>query len=202
MKVAGVDEAGRGPLAGPVVAAAVVFPEGYINPEIKDSKKLSAKKREHLVGVIKRDALSWAVVAVGHKRIERLNILQASLLAMKLSLDRVEADSVLVDGNTRINTEIPQQTVIGGDRIHLQISAASILAKVWRDSLMQIIDQHYPGYGFTQHAGYPVKAHRDAIKALGPSPIHRVTFAGVKEYVSIGAIKTLEEQHPTLAYGS
>jgi ribonuclease HII len=189
-RVAGVDEAGRGPLAGPVVAAAVIFPPGYENPEIQDSKKLSAKTRAGLVEVIKRDALEWAIVAVGHHRIHQHNILRASLRAMSLSIARVNADLVLVDGNQRIPTSIDQRTVVKGDSLHVQISAASILAKTWRDHLMQILDCRYPGYGLGAHAGYPTPAHRAAIERLGPSPIHRVTFAGVREFCAPTAFST------------
>lgn len=183
-RIAGVDEAGRGPLAGPVVAAAVVFPFGYENKFIQDSKKLSAKKRELLFEEIQRDALDWAIVSVGHHRIEQHNILGASLLAMSLALKRITADKVLVDGNKKIPTLTPQETIIGGDALYVQISAASILAKVWRDRLMQTLDQIYPGYGFAIHAGYPTKNHRQAIASHGPSPVHRRSFRGVCEYLS------------------
>ena len=180
---AGVDEAGRGPLAGPVVAAAVVFPNNYCNPKITDSKKLSAKNRELLFSEIISKATSWSIVAVGHKRIEELNIREASLLAMSLALKRVDADFVWVDGNARIPTEIPQETIIGGDSKIIEISAASILAKVYRDKLMTILDKKYPGYGLSEHSGYPTKAHRDAVQRLGPSKIHRKTFKGVQEFL-------------------
>ena len=180
MKIAGVDEAGRGPLAGPVVAAAVVFEEGYANEKIRDSKQLSAQKREQLVERIKGDAVAWAIVAVGHERIRALNILQATRLAMRLAVARIEADLVLVDGNTRIDIPFPQRTVVGGDRLHVQISAASILAKTFRDQLMQVLEQRYPGYGLGTHMGYGTSAHREAIIRLGPSRVHRVTFAGVR----------------------
>ena len=176
MRIAGVDEAGRGPLAGPVVAAAVILPEGYENPDIRDSKQLSAKKREALVEVIKRDALEWSIVAVGHHRIDRMNILRASLCAMRLAVARVQADMVLIDGRDRLDITLPQEAIIGGDAKVLQISAASILAKVWRDHLMTRLDRRYPGYGFSQHAGYGTAAHREAIKVLGRSPVHRKTF--------------------------
>ena len=185
MRVAGTDEAGRGPLAGPVVAAAVVFPEGYQNPEIKDSKKLSAKKREYLIDTIKRDALSWSVIAVGHRRIDKINILEASKLAMILAVKRVNADMVLVDGNQPLNINIPQECIIGGDAKYVQISAASILAKVWRDELMVTLDRKYPGYSLGAHAGYPTASHREAIAQLGPSPIHRTTFKGVREHLHL-----------------
>jgi ribonuclease HII len=182
--VAGVDEVGRGPLAGPVVAAAVVLPWGYENSEIKDSKKLSEKKRDTLVEIIKRDALSWAVVAVGHHRIDSINIREASRLAMSLALQRVNATIVLVDGNVSIQTTLEQHTVIKGDALVVQISAASILAKVARDAMMDTFDKRYPHYGFAQHAGYPTEAHREAITQHGPCPIHRKTFKGVKEHLT------------------
>ena len=181
--IAGLDEAGRGPLAGPVVAAAVVFPAGYTNPEIRDSKKLTAKRRERLVSIIKRDALSWSVVAVGHRRIDRINILQASKLAMSLASRRVKTDYLLVDGNQRIQSPLPQETIVHGDALCVEISAASILAKVWRDGLMDRLEVKYPGYGFARHAGYPTSSHREAIARLGPSRVHRRTFRGVLEYV-------------------
>ena len=183
MRIAGVDEAGRGPLAGPVVAAAVIFPTGYKNPEIKDSKQLSAEKRDRLVEIIKRDALDYAIVAVGHHRIDRLNIRAASLLAMSLALQRIPADQVLIDGNALINTNLPQQAIIKGDQKFVQISAASILAKEYRDHLMVILDQKYPGFELKKHAGYPTKLHKEKIAEQGPSRIHRKTFKGVKEFL-------------------
>ena len=179
MRICGVDEAGRGPLAGPVVAAAVVFPDDFADPRIKDSKKLSAQQREKLFDYIKGAALSWSIIAVGPRRIDAINILQATKLAMKLAVARVDADLVLVDGNQPIVSAVPQRTVVGGDRLHVQISAASILAKVWRDRLMERLAERYPGYGLEKHAGYPTAAHRAAIQLLGPSRIHRKTFAGV-----------------------
>lgn len=174
-----MDEAGRGPLAGPVVAAAVVYNEGFTDPRIKDSKALSAKQREHLFEYIKETALSWSIVAVGPRRIDQINILQATKLAMRLAVERISADLVLVDGNQPILTSINQRTVIGGDRLHVEISAASILAKVWRDRLMDKLATRYPGYGLEKHAGYPTAAHRAALVELGPSRVHRKTFAGV-----------------------
>lgn len=183
MLICGVDEAGRGPLAGPVVAGAAVFEAGYINEKIKDSKKLSAKKRELLIEVIKSESISWAVVAVGHQRIKDLNILHASRLAMLLALNRVKADKVLVDGNVALDTDIRQETIVGGDALCVEISAASILAKVYRDWLMTLLDRKYPGYGLSKHAGYPTKNHIAAIAAHGPSRVHRVDFRGVKEHL-------------------
>lgn len=182
MRVAGVDEAGRGPLAGPVVAAAVVLPKNYSHPEITDSKKLSAKKREQLYALICADALEYSIVAVGHQRIDSLNILQATRLAMRLAVERIDCDYVVIDGNTPIDIRLPQEVIVGGDRLRIEISAASILAKVWRDRLMQRLDSRYPGYGLAKHAGYPTASHRAAIVSLGPARIHRLTFAGVREH--------------------
>jgi ribonuclease HII len=190
MLICGVDEAGRGPLAGPVVAAAAVFPEGFEHPGIKDSKKLSAKQRDGLFDIIKAQATSWAIIAVGPRRIERLNILQATRLAMKLAVERVQADIVLIDGNQPIDITLPQRTVVGGDRLHVEISAASILAKVWRDRLMVTLGARYPGYGLEKHAGYPTPSHKQAIAELGPSRIHRLTFAGVCEHASRLKLRT------------
>lgn len=179
MRICGVDEAGRGPLAGPVVAAAVVYPDGYGNATIRDSKAMSAKQRTTTAEQIKQTALAWSIIAVGPRRIEELNILQATKLAMKLAVERVEADLVLIDGNQPIVCRFPQRTVVGGDRLHVQISAASILAKVWRDHLMEILGGRYPGYGFEKHSGYPTPSHKRAIVELGPCRVHRRTFAGV-----------------------
>ena len=182
IRVAGVDEVGRGPLAGPVVAAAVILPDSFQHSEITDSKKLSKKKREELYSEIQEIALEWSIVSADPELIDQVNILQASLQAMSAAVRCIQADRVLVDGNQRIDVDIPQQTVIGGDRKHVQISAASILAKVWRDRKMAELDALFPGYGFTGHAGYPTKAHKAAIATIGPSAIHRASFRGVKEY--------------------
>ncbi len=179
MLICGVDEAGRGPLAGPVVAAAAVFDESFTHPEIQDSKALTAKQRNRLFDYITQSASSWSIIAVGPRRIEELNILQATKLAMKLAVERVAADLVLIDGNQPIVCALPQRTVIGGDRLHVQISAASILAKVWRDRLMETLGKKYPGYGLEKHSGYPTPAHKKAIIELGPCRVHRRTFAGV-----------------------
>ncbi len=182
MRIAGIDEVGRGPLAGPVVVAAVVFEEGYENPEIKDSKKLSAKKREKLVSCIQSDALEWAIVAIGPEEIDAINIRAATRLAMSRAAARVQADLLLIDGNMSIDSDIPQRTVVGGDALHVEISAASIIAKVFRDDLMAKFGKIYPGYGFEKHAGYGTKAHLEAIRTLGPCPLHRRTYKGVSEY--------------------
>lgn len=178
-RVAGIDEAGRGPLAGPVVAAAVVFPGSYQNDRFQDSKALSATTRARLFTEITSAALAWSIVAVGPRRIESMNILEASREAMRLALARVDASYALIDGNVPIRTPLPQQTVIQGDALITHISAASILAKVYRDRLMETLGARYPGYGLEKHAGYPTKAHREAIMQLGPSRAHRRTFRGV-----------------------
>ena len=182
-RVAGVDEVGRGPLAGPVVAAAVILPAGYANERITDSKKLAKKTRETLSAEIEEVADEFSIVAVGPRRIEKLNILQATRLAMRLAVERINPDSLLIDGNVPIDTLIPQTTVVKGDQKHIEIAAASILAKVWRDRLMSTLDEKYPGYSLGTHAGYPTKAHKESVQRLGPSPIHRKTFRGVLEHI-------------------
>lgn len=182
MLIAGIDEVGRGPLAGPVVAAAVVFEKEYTNPEIKDSKKLSPLKREQLLECIYRDALQWAISTVSPQDISELNIREATRLAMSQAAAQINADLLLIDGNMEIDSDTPQRTVINGDTTHVAISAASIIAKVYRDHLMQKFDLKYPGYGFAHNAGYGTASHLQAIKDLGPSPIHRSTFRGVREY--------------------
>ena len=178
--VAGVDEAGRGCLAGPVVAAAVVFDEYYFNSDIDDSKQLSAKKREKLFEIIKKEAISYSIVSVGPRRIDKLNILQASLLAMKLAVKRVKADLVLVDGNCKIETHLPQRTIVHGDAISIHIGAASILAKVWRDRLMDSLSEKYTKYRFEKHAGYCTPTHLQALKEHGPCKIHRYSYNQVR----------------------
>ena len=205
--VAGLDEVGRGPLAGPVMAAAVIFPRGFVHPDITDSKLLTAKKREALVPLIKEVALAWGVGSAEHHEIDRINILQASLLAMARALRRMELepDYLLIDGiheipqpllvdslirdsnhwNTKnentVNTIPCQKTVKHGDRLCLSIAAASILAKVARDRLMTDYDQSYPEYGFAGHKGYGCASHLRAIQKYGPSPIHRKSFRPVRE---------------------
>lgn len=181
-RIAGVDEVGRGPLAGPVCAAAVVLPSGYSNRLIRDSKKLSHAQREALFPEIQAVALDWAIVSVGHHRIHTLNIREAAKLAMSLAVRRVKADAVLVDGNMLIDTPLPQKAIVGGDDSEIQISAASILAKVWRDRLMVILHKRFPVYGFSKHAGYPTSSHRAAIQEHGPCPFHRRDFRGVQEW--------------------
>lgn len=181
LKVAGVDEAGRGPLAGPVVAAAVILPDGYFNKKIKDSKKLSERSRDTLFSEIIEVCEAYSICAVGHHRIDLLNIREATKLAMSLAVNRVRPDLALIDGNMGINVACEQRTIVGGDASELVISAASILAKVWRDRLMKRLGAKYPGYGLELHAGYPTAAHRLAVNTIGPSPVHRRSFAGIGE---------------------
>jgi ribonuclease HII len=177
-RVAGVDEVGVGPLAGPVVAAAVIFEPGSRILGVDDSKKLSAARREALAAEIRELAAAWAVVRVEPEEIDRINVLQASLAAMRravLELDPA-AEHVLVDGRAIPQLSIAQETWIKGDARCFAIAAASILAKTSRDAMMQGYDDEFPGYGFASHKGYPTPAHRDAIRRLGPSPIHRQSF--------------------------
>lgn len=183
--IAGVDEAGRGPLAGPVVAAAVVLPPDVSLPGVNDSKKLSGSQREKLFDLIQKRALAVGVGTADHRTIDRLNILQATLLAMKEAVEKLShpADFLLVDGISKIPAAFPQLTIKKGDSLSISIAAASIVAKVTRDRLMVSYDQLYPGYGFAAHKGYGSAAHLAAIAALGPCPIHRTTFRGVKEFV-------------------
>lgn len=173
---AGIDEAGRGPLAGPVVAAAVILPPGFYHSELNDSKKLSPSKREELALIIKKQAVEYSIIAIGQRRVDLLNIRQATRLAMSLALRKIKAQTAIIDGNMTINTLLPQFTIIKGDSKYLEIAAASILAKVYRENLMKTLGQKYQGYGLELHSGYPTKSHREAIAALGPSRIHRLSF--------------------------
>lgn len=175
-RVAGVDEAGMGPLAGPVVAAAVVFPEEVGLRGVDDSKKLTEAARLRLAETIKQRARAWAVVAVEPAEIDRLNIYQAGLEAMRRALAGVAAEHVLVDGRQIPGLELPQERIVRGDATCHAIAAASILAKTERDALMRDYDAAFPGYGFSDHKGYPTASHRAAIKKLGPCPIHRRSF--------------------------
>lgn len=176
--IAGVDEAGRGPLAGPVYAAAVILPDDVIIEGINDSKKLSEKKREELFEVIRERALCYAVCAVDEKRIDEINILQATYEAMRGAVCglSIKPDYVLVDGNRDPELGIPCETVVKGDSKSMSIAAASILAKVSRDRYISNMAEKYPGYGFEKHKGYGTKAHYEAIEKLGVCEIHRRTF--------------------------
>lgn len=176
--ICGVDEAGRGPLAGPVCAAAVILPANLEIPGLNDSKKLSDKRRRELFPVICREAIAWSVTFADHNEIDEINILQATYLAMERAIKglSVEPELALIDGNRAKDFGVPVQTVIHGDSLSASIAAASILAKVSRDDLMLEMEKEYPGYGFEIHKGYGTKAHYEAIQAKGPSPIHRMTF--------------------------
>lgn len=183
--VAGIDEAGRGPLAGPVMAAAVVLPAGLSIPGVDDSKKLTHDKREVMYEIIMTQALSVGVGIIHPDEIDRINILQATRRAMLAAVKQLspQPDCLLIDGISTIDSSLPQKTIKKGDSLSLSIAAASIIAKVTRDRLMVEMDTKYPGYGFAGHKGYGSAAHMEAIRKLGPSPIHRLTFGGVKEYV-------------------
>ncbi|MEX0602366.1 MAG: ribonuclease HII [Bacteroidota bacterium] len=184
--IAGVDEAGRGPLAGPVVAAAVVFPRGIVIDGVDDSKKLTPGKREELYPIIRSHALSVGFGIVDHEVIDRINILQASLLAMRKALAALEVvpGLALVDGNSFRHETIPFRTVIDGDARCFSIAAASILAKVTRDRIMVDFDRRFPGYGFARHKGYGTKEHREALRQLGLCEIHRRSFGTARMMVA------------------
>ena len=183
--IIGVDEAGRGPLAGPVVAAAVSLAPGWFLEEINDSKMLSPRVRAKLFPIIKKNSLGYGVGIVDVATIDRINILQAALLAMKYAVEAVpiKANLLLIDGNKPIDTEIDQWTIVKGDSLSYSIAAASILAKVTRDKIMEQYHKQFPHYAFDRHKGYGTSLHRNAIKEYGPCPIHRRTFRGVKEFV-------------------
>ena len=176
--ICGVDEAGRGPLAGPVCAAAVILPPHLEIPGLDDSKKLSDKRRRELFPIIKEQAIAYGIGLASHEEIDEINILQATFLAMKRALAQLEgkADFALIDGNRETDFGIPCQPVIKGDSRSANIAAASVLAKVTRDMLMEEAAVEYPGYGFEIHKGYGTRAHYDALREKGPSSIHRMTF--------------------------
>ena len=176
--VCGIDEAGRGPLAGPVCAAAVILPEGIEIDGLNDSKKLTEKKREKLYDVIIEKALAYGIAFADEKEIDEINILQATFLAMKRAQEmlQIKADYALVDGNRMPKLNIDGETIVSGDALSPSIAAASILAKVTRDRLMLEYDKEFPQYQFAKHKGYGTKVHTEAIKTYGPSRIHRLTF--------------------------
>jgi ribonuclease HII len=180
--LAGVDEAGRGPLAGPVVAAAVILDASQPIAGLADSKTLSAARREALARQIRAQASAWALGTASVEEIDRLNILQATLLAMQRAVQALAITPVLVlvDGNCAPRLACPVRTVVRGDVTVKAISAASILAKVARDAMLQDLDSQYPGYGFAGHKGYPTAAHLKALNGLGPSPVHRRSFSPVR----------------------
>ncbi len=176
--ICGVDEAGRGPLAGPVCAAAVILPPNHEIVGLDDSKKLSDKRRRELFSVIQQEAIAYGIAFADHKEVDEMNILQATFLAMERALQKlsVKPELALIDGNREKDFGIPVQTVVRGDSRSANIAAASILAKVTRDDYMIEMAKQYPHYGFEIHKGYGTKAHYTALSANGPSPIHRMTF--------------------------
>ncbi len=176
---AGCDEAGRGPLAGPVVAAAVILPEGYSNPLLNDSKQLTERRRDKLRVEIEREAAAWAVAVVEPEEIDRLNILHASTHAMCVAVQQLSQrpEFLLIDGNRFYNeTDIPYECIVKGDAKYMSIAAASILAKTHRDELMVQLHEQYPQYGWDRNKGYPTAEHYQAIEEYGPTPYHRRSF--------------------------
>lgn len=176
--ICGVDEAGRGPLAGPVCAAAVILPKHLEIPGLDDSKKLTDKRRRELVPIIKENAIAYGIAFASHEEIDEINILQATFLAMERALSQlqVKPDFVLIDGNREKDLGLPLKTVVKGDSLSANIAAASVLAKVTRDDYMEEMATEYPQYGFEIHKGYGTKAHYAALTEHGPSAIHRTTF--------------------------
>jgi ribonuclease HII len=176
---AGLDEVGRGCLAGPVVAAAVILPKDYTHPILNDSKQLTRTQREILRTDIKRDALAWAIAEVSHEDIDRINILKASFLAMHRAVDSlvIQPEHLLVDGNRFVPYPmIPHTCIIKGDAHFLSIAAASVLAKTFRDDLMEQLGLEFPAYGWARNVGYPTPVHREAIRKFGPTKYHRMSF--------------------------
>jgi len=184
-KIAGIDEAGRGPLAGPVVSAAVILPENFSVGDVFDSKQISPGKREMLYEKIHDHAVSVGTGIVEAGEIDRINIHQATLHSMVFAVQNLvpQPDLLLIDGPHRISLDLPQQPIIKGDTRSISIAAASIVAKVTRDRLMERYHREFPQFGFNRHKGYPTRAHRDAIIRYGYCPIHRQTFKGVKEFI-------------------
>jgi len=179
--IAGVDEAGRGPLAGPVVAAAVILPQGIKLAGVRDSKKMTAKAREEAFLVINRQALGSGIGVVSHGYVDKFNVLRASLEAMRraiLALDP-QPEFLLVDGLNSVPLQIPQRCLKKGDQISKSISAASVMAKVYRDRIMDSYHERYPAYGFAKHKGYGTQRHLETLEKFGPCPVHRLTFKGV-----------------------
>lgn len=177
-QICGVDEAGRGPLAGPVCAAAVILPKGLVIPGLNDSKKLSDKRRRELFPIIQQEAVSFGIAFASQEEIDEINILQATFLAMRRAMEQLnpQPEFALIDGNRETDFGVPCKTVIKGDSLSANIAAASVLAKVTRDNWMMEAAEKYPGYGFEIHKGYGTKAHYAALEKLGPCPIHRRSF--------------------------
>ncbi|MCR4995169.1 MAG: ribonuclease HII [Bacteroidales bacterium] len=175
---AGCDEAGRGCLAGPVFAAAVILPADFRNELLNDSKQLTERQRYSLREVIEREAVAWAVAECSPQEIDKFNILRCSILAMQRAVEQlsVQPQHLIIDGNRWMAFHIPADTVVKGDAIYMSIAAASVLAKTYRDDCMKALAKDYPQYGWDKNMGYPAKAHREAIRQFGPTPHHRMTF--------------------------
>lgn len=186
--IAGVDEVGRGPLVGPVVTAAVILPQGYFNENIKDSKKLTEKKRNELFDIIMKDAISVSIGIKDNKVIDKVNIYEATKLAMYEAINNlsVKPDYILIDAMKLENLKVPYEPIIKGDAKSQTIAAASIIAKVTRDNMMYDLDKKYPEYGFSKHKGYPTKAHLEAIKKYGVLDNYRFTFVPVRDLILNG----------------
>jgi ribonuclease HII len=186
-KVAGVDEAGMSPLAGPVAAAAVILPPGARIPGINDSKKLNACMRDELAAEIKAKAVAWSIGFAEVEEIDRINIYWAGILAMRRAVEGLDPgpEHLLLDARRLKDIDLPQQAIVKGDTKSACIAAASIIAKTSRDALMRDLDRRYPGYGFAAHKGYPVRLHYAALKSLGPCPVHRRSFAPVREVLGL-----------------
>ena len=176
--IAGIDEAGRGPLAGPVCAAAVILPENTEIPGLNDSKKLTDKRRRELMPIIKQTAVAYGIAFADEKEIDEINILQATFLAMERAVSQlsIKPDYLLIDGNRKKDMGVPAETVIKGDSLSASIAAASVLAKVTRDDFMLEMAEKYPMYGFDVHKAYGTKAHYEALRQFGPCPLHRMSF--------------------------
>ena len=197
-RIAGVDEAGMSPLAGPVAAAAVILAPGTRIPEVDDSKRLDVETRERLAPIIRERAVAWAVAYAEVEEIDRINIYWAGLAAMRRAIEALAptAEHLLIDGRKLRDVALPQERIIGGDGKSLSIAAASILAKTARDARMRALDAEYPGYGFAQHKGYPVSAHADALRKLGACPVHRRSFALVREALGLPPLPPWPEVPP------
>jgi ribonuclease HII len=187
-RIAGLDEVGRGPMFGPVVAAAVILPDGWRLRGLTDSKQLSEEDRIRFAGAIRGKALAWAIAAVDVETIDRINIRRASLLAMRMAVAQLAAapdyllpDFLLIDGCDTIDWPCPQQSVVQGDGRSISIAAASVLAKVHRDQMLVELDAVYPGYGLARHKGYCVAEHMEALRRLGPTPLHRKSYQPVAQ---------------------
>jgi ribonuclease HII len=202
LRIAGLDEVGRGPMFGPVVAAAVILPRGFSLQGLTDSKKLTEKARTEFDREIRLNAIAWAIAAVDADTIDRINIRNASLLAMRLAVEQLALtpDYLLIDGLDTIDWPCPQQAVVEGDATSLSIAAASVLAKVHRDRLLVELDRLYPGYGLARHKGYCSAEHLEALARLGPTPLHRKSYRPVAQtFFNFDAEAALETALETLA---